>query len=86
MGSVWTFLRKPSNRLVLGWLGGGVVIVVAGIWAVVIYIWPAHEAPTAVCADQEIVIGGSVSSRSSVTNRVTGGTTTAGPCVTEKKK
>jgi hypothetical protein len=86
MGSLWAFLRKPSNRLVLGWLGGGVVIVVAGIWAVVTYVWPPHEAPTAVCANQGIVIDGSVSSRSSVTNRVTGGTTTAGPCVTETKK
>jgi hypothetical protein len=86
MGSLWAFLRKPSNQRLLSWLGGGVVVIAGGIWAVVTYVWPPHEAPTAVCANQGIVIGGSVSSRSSVTNRVTGGTTTAGPCVTETKK
>jgi hypothetical protein len=84
MGSLLAFLR--SNKPLLSWLSGGVVVIAGGIWAVVTYVWPPHEAATAVCANQGIVIGGSVSSPSSVTNRVTGGTTTAGPCVTETKK
>jgi|HubBroStandDraft_6_1064221.scaffolds.fasta_scaffold255426_3 hypothetical protein len=79
MGWLWAFLRKPSNLRLLSWLSGGVVVIAGGIWAVVTYVWPPHEAPTAVCANQSIVIGGSVSRRSPVTNRVTGGTTTAGP-------
>jgi hypothetical protein len=86
MGTIWTFLRKPGNQRLLSWLGSGAVIIASGIWAVLTYVWPLHEGSTAVCANQGIVIGGSVSSRSSVTNRVTGGTTTAGPCVTETKK
>jgi hypothetical protein len=54
MGSVWAFLRKPSNRVLLSWLGGGAVVIFGGIWAVVTYVWPAYDAPTAVCADRGI--------------------------------
>jgi len=85
MGSVWTCLRKPSNQHLLAWLGGGAVVIISGIWAVVIYVWPAHESPTAVCADQGIAIGGNVSG-SKINNKVSGGTATAGPCVTSTKK
>jgi hypothetical protein len=85
MGSVLVFLRKPSNQRLLSWFGGGAVVVAGGIWAVVTYVWPAHETPTAVCADQSVVIGGSVSG-STVTNRSTGGTATSGPCVSDTKK
>jgi len=52
---------------------------------VVTYVWPAHEAATAVCAEQGIVIGGKVSG-STIENKVSGGTATAGPCVTSSKK
>ena len=85
MGSLWTFLRKPSNQRLLAWLGGGVVVIVSGIWAAVIYVWPPHEMPTAVCADQGIAIGGNVSG-SKIDNKVSGGTATAGPCGTSTKK
>jgi len=43
------------------------------------------EGPTAVCADQGIAIGGKVSG-SKINNQVSGGTATAGPCVTSSKK
>jgi hypothetical protein len=85
MDTVWTFLRKPSNQRLLAWLGGGVVVIVGGIWAVVIYVWPPHEGPRAVCAEQGIAIGGKVSG-STINNTVSGGTATAGPCVTSGKK
>jgi hypothetical protein len=83
MGTVRTFLR--SNQRLLAWLGSGLVAVVGAIWAVVIYVWPPHEGPTAVCADQAIAIGGKVSG-STIENKVSGGTATAGPCVTSSKK
>lgn len=86
MSWLWAFVRKPSNQRLLPWLDGGMVIVAGRIGAVVTYVWPPREAPTAVCANQGIVIGGSISSRSSVTNRITGGTTPAGPCITSTKK
>jgi hypothetical protein len=44
MGAVWAFLRKPSNRQLLAWLRGGAVVIAGGIWTVVTYVWPAHDA------------------------------------------
>jgi hypothetical protein len=85
MGSVWTFVRKPSNQRLLSWLGGGGVVIAAGIWAVVTYVWPAHESPKVECVQQGVKIGGSVSG-STVTNTASGGTATAGPCVDTSKK
>lgn len=85
MGSVWAFLRKPSNQRLLSWLGGGTVVIAGGIWAMVTYVWPAHEPPTAVCANQGIAIGGNVSS-SKIANSVSGGTATAGQCLDNAKK
>ena len=45
MGSVWAFVRKPGNRQLLSWLGGGGAVAAGGIWAMVTYLWPAHEGP-----------------------------------------
>jgi hypothetical protein len=58
MGSVWNFVRKPSNQRLLSWLGGGGAVAAAGIWAVVTYLWPAHESPKAVCAQQGGIAAG----------------------------
>jgi hypothetical protein len=85
LGSTRTFLRKPSNQRLLSWLGGGGVVAAGGIWAVVTYIWPVHTTPTAQCVQQGVKIGGNVSG-STVSNTVSGGTATAGPCVETKKK
>jgi hypothetical protein len=85
LGSVWTFLRKPSNQRLLTWLGSGGVVAAGGIWAMVTYIWPAHETPTAECVQQGVKIRGNVSG-STVTNTVSGGTATTGPCVVTNKK
>jgi hypothetical protein len=32
MGSIWAFLQDESNRTVLGWIGGGIVVVLGGLW------------------------------------------------------
>jgi hypothetical protein len=82
MGSLWSFLAKPKNQKTLSWLGGGVVFVAGGIWAVVMFLWPAHEAPTTVCAQQGVAVGGSVSG-STIANTATG-SSSSGPCVTPK--
>jgi hypothetical protein len=85
MGAVWAFLRKPGNRQLLAWLGGGAVVLAGGIWAVVTYLWPAYEARKAVCAERSVVIGGNVSG-STVSNRIAGGKAVSGPCLTGTKK
>lgn len=33
MGSLWSFLSAPKNQKTLSWLAGGLVAVIAGLWA-----------------------------------------------------
>jgi hypothetical protein len=40
MRTLWQFLRRESNRQVLGLLGGGLVALVAGAWAVFVFLFP----------------------------------------------
>src|SRR5208282_1499193 len=35
LGGLWTWLRDPANQQTVGWIGGGFVVVVGGVWAVV---------------------------------------------------
>ena len=43
MGSVWSFLAKPKNQETLSWLGGGAVVVIAGLWAAFVYFFPPKK-------------------------------------------
>ena len=46
--SLWKFIRDGENRQILSWLGGGVVIIVPGIWAALNYFFPhADNKPAA---------------------------------------
>jgi hypothetical protein len=62
MRSLWSFLAKSENQKTLSWLGGGLVVAAGGIWAVLTYIWPAHDPSQAaakiVCAQQGSVAAG----------------------------
>ena len=40
MQAIWNFLSDPTNQRTLGFLGGGLVVVVTAIWAVFTYIYP----------------------------------------------
>ena len=35
LSSIWNFLKDGSNQAVLSWIGGGIIIIAAGIWAVI---------------------------------------------------
>ena len=84
MSSTWSFIAQPKNRQVLSWVGGGLVALAAGVWAVATYVWPApHDGAKTVCAQQGVAIGGNVSG-STVTNTVSGSSVTA-PCVEAKE-
>jgi hypothetical protein len=91
MQGLWGLLMKrKSAREVVALLAPIGIAAAGGIWAVVTYVWPASETnhdprPTAVCADQGIVIGGSVSG-SKIINRASGGSPNPGPCVTTGNK
>ncbi len=81
MNYLWSFFAKPKNRQIISWVGGGVVAVAAGAFAVVTYVWP-HDAKPA-CTQQGVAVGGDVSG-STITNTVSGSTITA-PCTETKK-
>jgi hypothetical protein len=81
--SLWSIVAKPKNRQILQWIGGGVIAVAAGAWAVVTYVWPAQDSAKTVCAQQGIALGGNVSG-STVTNTVSG-SSSSGPCAETKK-
>lgn len=36
MNSFWRFLRDKHNQQVLGWLGGGLVVLATGLWVAVV--------------------------------------------------
>ena len=62
--TLWRFLRQEKNRQLLGWLGGGVVILAGGLWAAVTFFYSPHpalqapdvnvEAPGGVAAGRDI--------------------------------
>jgi hypothetical protein len=37
MGGLWSFLSAPKNQKTLSWLGGGLAVVIAGLWAAFVY-------------------------------------------------
>jgi hypothetical protein len=80
MSSIGTFIRKPSNQRLLSWLGGGGAVAAAGIWAVVTYLWPAHETPKEVCAQQGSIAAGRDASGNTVNYH--GGAPTGGGAIT----
>jgi hypothetical protein len=38
LADAWSFLQDENNRVVLAWMGGGIVVVAGGIWAVLKFI------------------------------------------------
>ena len=41
---IWAFLSDPANRVVLAWLGGGLVVGLGGVWTVFTYFRPSSTA------------------------------------------
>ena len=67
MAKLWNFLQQERNRQILGWIGGGLVVVAGGIWAVFIFLWTPssghHEEPKTNIEAKSggVAIGGDVS-------------------------
>jgi len=84
MRKLWELLRQKRNREVLGWLGGGLVVVAAGLWAAIVYFFPPQKPPSTPADVQAncggVAIGGSVTGTS-----ITGGTTAGSDCSTKPK-
>lgn len=69
MAKLWSFLRDKGNREVLAWIGGGIVVVASGAWAVFIFFWTPSSSPppgsgpqtNVEASDGGVAIGGDVS-------------------------
>ena len=58
MNRFWRFLRDKHNQQVLGWLGGGLVVALTGLWAALVYLFPPPKSPASVQADcSSVAIG-----------------------------
>ena len=85
MSAFWRFLRDKHNQQVLGWLGGGLVVLATGLWVAVVYFFPPQKSsepqssepmPPTVQADcGGVAIGGNVSR-----STITGGAATSSDC------
>jgi hypothetical protein len=40
MEAFWSFLRHKRNRDLLGWIGGGLIVIATGFWAIFTYVFP----------------------------------------------
>jgi hypothetical protein len=85
MHRLWRFIERKRNREILGWAGGGLVVVASGIWAVTVHLFPPPKPkdvrPTqieALCGG--VAVGGSVSG-----STITGGATSSADCSTRPK-
>jgi hypothetical protein len=86
MGSLWSFLSAPKNQKTLSWLGGGLVVVIAGLWAAFVYLLPPKdehgggsskvEASCGSAAVQGTMIGSSIT---------TGGASSTATCPAKSK-
>ena len=59
MEALWSIIANPKNRQILSWIGGAAIAVSTGAWAVVTYVWPAHESGGGVvCAQMGSIASG----------------------------
>jgi hypothetical protein len=88
---LWGFLRDKGNQQVLAWLGGGLVVVATGLWAVFVYLFPPGKsleakspepgAPSSIQAN----CGGIAIGRDVIGSTITAGTTTNSDCPPKPK-
>jgi hypothetical protein len=60
---MWHWLKDPDNRSILAWLGSGLVVVAGGLWAVLLYLYPAESGSSSpsVQVEQGVGAGGDIS-------------------------
>jgi hypothetical protein len=79
MNRLWDFICEERNRVVLGWLGGGLVVAATGLWAAFVYFFPHHTSDVqAKCGS--VAVGGNVTGAT-----ITAGSTTSLDCSSKSK-
>jgi hypothetical protein len=61
MGELWSFIGQKKNREILAWIGGGVTMIIAGLWTVVVYYSTPYKTtaskPAVEATDNSIAAG-----------------------------
>jgi hypothetical protein len=78
MKSFWRFLRDKRNQQVLGWLGGGLVVALTGLWAAFVHLSPPQKSPEAKSPEPASANAQADCSSVAIVGNVTGATITAG--------
>src|SRR5688572_9100523 len=52
LAGFWRWLRNAGNRTVLGWLGGGLVVLAGGLWIAFTHLTASPPKPPSVSADR----------------------------------
>ena len=84
----WRFLRDKRNQQVLGWLGGGLVVLATGLWAAFVYFFPPvkeAKSPEATPASVQANCGGIAIGRDVTGSTITAGSTTNSDCAPKPK-
>jgi hypothetical protein len=66
MSGLLAFLGAKKNRDLIAWLGGGIVIVIAGLWAVFVYLYPPKGDGGGSASNCNISTGGIASGNNTV--------------------
>ena|SRR5438034_2581591 len=87
---LWGFLRDKGNQQVLGWLGGGLVVVATGLWAAFVYFFPLGKSPEAKSPEPtppsvQANCGGIAIGRDVTGSTITAGTITNSDCPPKPK-
>ena len=85
MNRIWEFICQKRNRVVLGWLGGGLVVAVTGLWAAFVYFFPLQKSAEPKAADVQANCGGVAVGGSVTGTTITAGTTASSDCSTKSK-
>jgi hypothetical protein len=35
---MWEFIKDPENRAIISWIGGGAVVIIGGLWAMIKFL------------------------------------------------
>jgi hypothetical protein len=83
-------LRDKRNQQVLGWLGGGLVVVATGLWAAFVYFFPPQRASETKASEPtppgvQANCGGIAIGRDVTGSTITAGSTTNSDCAPKPK-